>query len=146
MSSKDAAFRSHNKLIPLPRYRRFLIQSLKFQAKHCCAKIVGTLMVEHFKYLDKKPDALMAAPLHNKRLIEHGFNQFQYIAQHLHQQLDIPLYHYALTRTLNTTSQTSLNTTERRKNIKNSFYYRPLEGLQTVSIIKRCGDNEVDRK
>jgi predicted amidophosphoribosyltransferase len=60
-----------DKIISLYRYERHsavLIQSLKFQAKHSAAKMMGTFMAAEFKFLETKPDALIAAPLHAKRL------------------------------------------------------------------------------
>ena len=60
-----------DKVITLYRYEgiaRFLIQSLKFQKKHCCAQIMGTLMAQHISALNTKPDALIAVPLHSTRL------------------------------------------------------------------------------
>ena len=48
----------------------FLIKSLKFQAKYSCARTIGHLMGQHFKTLEKLPDALIAVPLHPKRLKE----------------------------------------------------------------------------
>jgi len=114
---------------------QFLIQSLKFQTKHCCAKIMGTLMAEHFKHLDEKPDAIMAVPLHTQRIIERGFNQSEQIAQHLHKQLGIPTFQNSLTRTINTASQASLNAIERRKNIKGAFRYKALKDIESVAIV-----------
>jgi ComF family protein len=127
-----------DKITSLYRYEgiaQFLIQSLKFQAKHSAARIMGTLMAAEFKFLETKPDALIAVPLHAKRLKERGFNQSEQIAQHIHQTLGIPLLSHALKRTVNTASQSSLNTHQRRKNIKGAFDYRVQANIQRVAII-----------
>tara|TARA_R110002074_G_scaffold145034_1_gene293165 strand:+ start:37373 stop:38107 length:735 start_codon:yes stop_codon:yes gene_type:complete len=114
---------------------RFLIQSLKFQAKHSCAKIMGELMARHIKTLDKKPDALVSAPLHPKRLAARGFNQSDFISQWLQRELQIPLLHQPLKRVINTSSQASLNAAERRKNIRNAFRYQAKGDFRSIAII-----------
>jgi len=114
---------------------QFLIQQLKFQSKHCCARIIGSLMVRHLKPLNKTPDALIAVPLHKKRMIERGFNQSELIAQHLHQQLNIPLLKQHAKRLRNTANQSSLHAEERRKNIRNAFSYRNPNNISSVAII-----------
>ncbi|MDX2425509.1 MAG: ComF family protein [Cycloclasticus sp.] len=114
---------------------RFLIQSLKFQAKHSCAKIMGELMVRHIKALDSRPDALISVPLHPKRLAVRGFNQSDFISQWLQQDLQIPVLHQPLKRIINTSSQASLNAAERRKNIRNAFRYEATRKIRSVAII-----------
>ena len=114
---------------------QFLIQSLKFQSKHSCARTMGTLMARHFNKLGKQPDALIAVPLHPKRLRERGFNQSTYIARYIHKELNIPLIHQALKRVVNTTSQATLKAAERRKNLNNAFYYEATGKIKSVAII-----------
>lgn len=114
---------------------QFLIQSLKFQAKHNCARTMGKLMAQHIKTLDRTPDALMAVPLHSQRLKERGFNQSELIAQHIHEEIGTPLIHHYLKRVVNTTSQTTLKASERRKNLRNAFSYNPIKNIKSVAII-----------
>jgi len=129
---------SFDQIVSLYQYEgiaQFLIQSLKFQAKHSCARTIGKLMAQHIKTLDKNPDALMVVPLHSKRLIERGFNQSELIAQYIHDELGTPLIHHHLKRVVNTTSQTTLKASERRKNLRNAFRYDPPHGIKSVAII-----------
>jgi ComF family protein len=114
---------------------QFLIQSLKYNAKHSCAKIIGTLMAKQLSDLNEKPDALIAVPLHPKRLIERGFNQSDLIAQHIHQTLNIPLLGHQLQRVTNTVSQATLKAPERRKNLKNAFHYKPSRAYRSIAVI-----------
>jgi len=116
-------------------HAQFLIQQLKFHSKYCCAKIIGTLMASHLNLLNKAPDALMAVPLHKKRMIERGFNQSELIAQHLHQQLNIPLLSSHVKRIRHTDNQSSLSANERRKNIHQAFSYRSAANINSVAII-----------
>lgn len=114
---------------------KLLIQSLKFQSKHSCARIMGELLMQHVKKKANKPDVLMAVPLHSKRLSERGFNQSELIAEHIHKGTDIPLIHHQLKRTINTQSQTSLKAAERRKNLKDAFQYSGVDTVKSVAII-----------
>ncbi|OUR84267.1 phosphoribosyltransferase [Cycloclasticus sp. 46_120_T64] len=114
---------------------RFLIQQLKFQSKYCCARIIGSLMASHLKPLNKTPDALMAVPLHIKRLSERGFNQSELIAQHLQQQLKVPLRNQPLTRLRNTAKQSSLHADDRRNNIHQAFSYQASDKINSIAII-----------
>jgi len=127
-----------DKITSLYRYEgtaAFLIQSLKFKAQHSCAKIMGELMADHMANLNKQPDALMAVPLHPKRLRERGFNQSHFLTEYLKKHLNIPDHSDCLTRIVNTSSQSSLKAPERRSNIKNAFRYEPIKGINSVAII-----------
>ncbi|PHS72438.1 MAG: phosphoribosyltransferase [Cycloclasticus sp.] len=128
----------YDKIRTLYRYSdatRFLIQSLKFNAKHSCARTIGTLMARHFSHLNEKPDALIAVPLHPKRLIERGFNQSDLIAQYIQQTLDVPMISHQLQRVTNTVSQSTLKAPERRKNLTNAFRYELLKTYPSIAVI-----------
>ncbi|MGB1647553.1 MAG: ComF family protein [Cycloclasticus sp.] len=129
---------SFDQVITLYRYKglaQHLIQSLKFQSKHSCARILGQLMAHYFKSLKKNPDALIAVPLHPKRLRRRGFNQCDLIAQHIHHELGIPLIHNQLKRIINTQSQVTLTAKERQKNLNNAFRYLPAHDIKTIALI-----------
>lgn len=112
-----------------------LVQSLKFNAKYSCARIIGQLMGDHFKQHPLTVDALIAVPLHKKRLRERGFNQADLIIRHLQHQLTIPVHHHLCTRAINTVSQTTLKAEQRRKNLKNAFRCKPLEQINSIAVI-----------
>ena len=92
-------------------------------------------MAQHLKALNKTPDALIAVPLHKNRMIERGFNQSELIAQHLQQQLKIPLLSQRVKRVRDTVNQSSLHADERRKNIRKAFSYRASSKINSVAII-----------
>ncbi|WP_223577332.1 ComF family protein [Kangiella taiwanensis] len=69
------------------------------------------------------PQALVAIPLHPKRLSERGFNQSDIITRHLSNSLGIQLSN-ALTRVKDTPHQIGLSEKQRRKNLNNAFYLR----------------------
>lgn len=133
--AKKPHFDSITTLYEYDETSKQLIQALKFNSKYNCARTMGKLMSEHFQLNDTLPDAILAVPLHKKRRRERGFNQAQLIAQHIHQQLDIPLFNNACTRTINTASQTTLKAKERRKNLRNAFSYNSLQIINSIAVI-----------
>jgi len=132
---KPPSFDSITSLYQYEGIAQFLIQSLKFQAKHSCARTMGLLMAQHIKALNKQADALMPVPLHAKRLNERGFNQSELIAQYIQKAIGVPLIQHSLKRVVNTTSQATLKANERRKNLKNAFSYSSTQNIQSVAII-----------
>lgn len=66
------------------------------------------------------PDALVAIPLHPKRLSERGFNQSDLVTKHLANALSIP-HNNALARVKDTPHQIGLSEKQRRKNLNNAF-------------------------
>ncbi|GAA0204584.1 hypothetical protein GCM10009123_09990 [Kangiella japonica] len=69
------------------------------------------------------PEAILAVPLHPKRLQERGFNQSEIITKHLSQSLGIPTAGN-LIRVKNTPHQIGLSEKQRRKNLNNAFDVR----------------------
>ncbi|WP_232784271.1 ComF family protein [Moritella sp. Urea-trap-13] len=68
------------------------------------------------------PDALIAIPLHKKRLAKRGYNQAQLVAKDLAAQLQIPLIaENKFIRTKNTKAQAQQTAVERRANMHNVF-------------------------
>lgn len=128
----------YNKITTLFEYQediKKLVLPLKFNAKVSAARTIGTLMANHFSKHVEMPDALLAVPLHKKRLRERGFNQSELIAEHLHQKLNIPLLQQFCTRTRNTVSQTSLKAAERRKNLNRAFHCDNHQGINSIAVI-----------
>ncbi|HET9113936.1 MAG TPA: ComF family protein [Burkholderiales bacterium] len=69
----------------------------------------------------KLPDALVAMPLHPRRLRERGFNQSLLLARRIARQLGLPLLETACQRVRDTAPQTTLSVDERRSNLRNAF-------------------------
>ncbi len=128
----------YDKIFTLYRYQqsaRYLIHALKFQSKHQCARIMGSLMAKKFKQHPIKPDAIIAVPLHPKRLRQRGFNQAEEIARYIHQATNIPILNRQLKRTINTANQSSLTAVERQKNIRGAFVFKPKNKADFIAII-----------
>ena len=69
------------------------------------------------------PDALVPIPLHRRRLRARGFNPSLVIARELARKTGVEVRH-ALVRTRDTTSQTGLSRSARRRNVANAFAVR----------------------
>jgi ComF family protein len=80
------------------------------------------------------PDALLAMPLHPKRLQERGFNQSLEIAKVLADKLKLPLLTHHSKRIKNTVPQAQLKLKDRAKNIKNAFACEPLTGMRVALV------------
>ncbi len=96
---------------------------------------MGHLMAKQFKQHHLMPDAIIAVPLHPKRLRQRGFNQAEEIARYIHQAINIPLVNQQLKRIINTVNQTSLSAAERQKNIRGAFLFSPQSKANFIAII-----------
>ena len=97
-----------------------LINQLKFFDQIHYSYIFAVLLSKQPMIRQSSAKAIMAMPLHNKRLQQRGFNQALCIAKHLAKILRLPLVHYA-SRIKNTPSQRGLTAIQRKENIKKAF-------------------------
>jgi ComF family protein len=66
-------------------------------------------------------DAIIPVPLHRKRRRVRGYNQAELLARELSKLSGVPLETDLLVRTSNTKPQKTLNSSERKNNLKNAF-------------------------
>jgi competence protein ComFC len=100
-----------------------LVHGLKYSG---LAEIADWFANQMYKVLlHEKPltgvDYVTAVPLHKVRRRERGYNQSDLIAKALAERMNREFTDKALVRRTYTTSQTLLDSTERRKNIKGAF-------------------------
>ena len=69
----------------------------------------------------KNINAIVAVPLHKKRLYERGFNQSLILANMLSKKLQVPLLRKSCSRIINTSPQTSLQANKRQHNCVGAF-------------------------
>lgn len=118
---------AYQKVIAATRYKFPVdkaLSELKFNNQLHYARSLGHILADKVKqeYQDTSlPQALVAIPLHPKRLSERGFNQSMIIAKQLSKSLNIPLNH-ALTRIKDTPHQIGLSEKQRRQNLKGAFH------------------------
>ncbi|HED12460.1 MAG TPA: ComF family protein [Gammaproteobacteria bacterium] len=81
------------------------------------------------------PQALIPVPLHYRRLCYRGYNQSVELARVLSRQLNLPLLRHSSRRIRPTTTQTRLDTRQRRNNIRHAFRVNSKRPLKHVAII-----------
>lgn len=110
-----------------------LIQKVKFHGRPGLLEGIVRHLADWAIQELPPPDALMAVPMHNERLVERGFNQAEVLTSALHWQLGIPLWQ-GLVRIRSTLSQVSLTRQERLHNLKQAFCYTGSRNIQGSSI------------
>jgi ComF family protein len=99
-----------------------MIRRLKYHGAIAHARVLGVLLAQcALQRGAVLPKLLVPVPLHPARLRERGFNQAAALARYAGRMLDIPYARYAVRRTRNTPSQTSLDMGERRRNVHGAF-------------------------
>lgn len=100
----------------------WLITRLKFHHRLTHARVLGTLLGERIlATAAERPDCIVPAPLHPRRLRERGYNQATLIARHAAYALQLPLMPELATRTRNTSPQRTLPAHQRRHNMRDAF-------------------------
>ena len=113
-----------------------LILRLKFQAQLHLARALGELLALHLKReAPSLPELIIPVPLHRARLRQRGFNQSLEIARPLARRLNIAVDYQSCERVRNTSAQSLLPATERRKNIKDAFRVTRLLTARHVAIV-----------
>lgn len=99
-----------------------LVGGFKFRNRLEYGKLLGQILANHLKSTHHEwPELILPVPLHKSRLHQRGYNQSLVIGRQLGRLLAIPVEHNALKRSRKTVTQSSLNYTERHKNIRNAF-------------------------
>ena len=116
----------YHKVVAATRYHYPVdkaLSELKFNKQLHYARSLSHLLerkVKHHYRSSPYPDAIVAIPLHPKRLKERGFNQSNIIARQLSKALGIPQTS-ALTRVKDTPHQIGLSEKQRKSNLNNAF-------------------------
>ena len=98
-----------------------LVFNLKYNNGKWLAKYMAEFMKNEFEEMAVEVDAIIPIPLHNKRLIERGYNQSELLANELSKKIAIPAILNNLVKTKETTTQTKLTKAERQENLKGCF-------------------------
>ncbi|MFA9438688.1 ComF family protein [Uliginosibacterium sp. sgz301328] len=84
---------------------------------------------------DEQVDAIVAMPLHPRRLRERGFNQSMELARRIGQAVGVPVWIRAVDRARDTPHQTGLRLRGRRNNLRGAFVCtRRFDGLHVVVV------------
>lgn len=100
-----------------------LLQLFKFQQRIQLTHVLADILLQSIQQTAdyQKPDAIIAVPLHKKRLRQRGYNQAQLIASVLSKELNIPLIRKGIYRDKITEEQTRLTLPQRKKNLRGAF-------------------------
>ena len=69
----------------------------------------------------RSPDLLIPAPMHWLKRWQRGFNQAEFLAQHIARELQIPLATKIVKRTHKTPAQKELTRSQRQQNLRKAF-------------------------
>lgn len=101
-----------------------MVSQMKFSKKLSYASILASLLAKSYAKNEAAygiPEAILPVPLHNKRLVQRGYNQSLELSRKLSKQLRKPLLLDFIKRVTETQAQTELNKKQRRQNVKGSF-------------------------
>lgn len=105
-----------------------LVPRFKFHHDLAAGRLMAELMAEGLADVDR-PEALAPIPLHAARLRQRGYDQAVELSKALARALDIPLLTGALTRVRDTSPQSELDASSRRRNLKKAFVALDPAGL-----------------
>jgi len=108
---------------------------LKYAESLHPANSLVTRLIDYYRNISPAPEVLLPVPLHQQRLLDRGYNQAFEIARILSQLLDIQVDTRALRRIRDTTSQSGLSASKRRKNILHAFVYQPKTPYVHVAVV-----------
>ncbi|RNF83915.1 ComF family protein [Lysobacter psychrotolerans] len=97
-----------------------LLPRAKFHGDLATTRLLAQLMAREWRH-DTRPDALVAVPLHWRRLRERGYDQSLELARPLASALGLPLREDLLRRVRETAPQSRLDAAQRRRNLRGAF-------------------------
>ena len=115
-----------------------VIHLLKYNKKTGIMRTLKKIIKSYFNHLNSSLpslDLVVPIPLHRKKLRERGFNQAELIAKVVAKHLKVRLTKGNLKRIKATTTQTSLDRKERRKNLKEAFVVKNRDEFQAKNVL-----------
>lgn len=101
-------------------YSKKLVYDLKYFNKKFASSHITQKLIEPLLSFDS-PNLLIPVPLHQNRLKERGYNQSELIANSLSELTSLPINTTALTRKIETETQTGKSKKERQENVVGAF-------------------------
>jgi ComF family protein len=114
-----------------------MIQQLKFQKHLNHLPLFSTLLVEYIEHhhTESLPEFLIPVPLHPSRIRQRGFNQAAEICKKLAYHFNIKWLKTDVSRTRKTLTQSEMDASQRRKNMRHAFHANKLSNINHVAII-----------
>ena len=113
------------------------IHALKFSSGRHLGRPLGLMLGERLRELSETAgiDALIAVPLHRRRLLERGYNQALEICRAVAVEVRLPVLIAGIARSVPTRPQSELDIHERRASVANVFSVsRRLHGRRVAIV------------
>lgn len=125
------------KILKYENLVREKIIEYKFNEKTYLHKTMEKIILNDEKIYSflEKYDIILPVPLFKNKKWERGYNQTELIARDLAKDLGIKISNKTLKKVKNTKMQSSLNKTERMKNIKDAFIVTNTESVENKKVI-----------
>jgi ComF family protein len=114
-------------------YLRRILHEFKYNNGIYLTKLLTSLMLKS-NFNQSSLKCLVPVPLHKKRLQKRGFNQAALLTKNLSKAINIPYDLLNIVKLVNTESQISLPSKERRLNLKNVFAINKLPAKEITLI------------
>lgn len=112
-----------------------IIHSFKYSGKSNIGVELGKILGRKIRKSGEKYDYVIPVPIHTAKKRERGYNQSDYIAEAIAEELGIEALEKAVIRREYTVSQTTLSATERLENMKDVFLVKSPEIIQGKSLL-----------
>lgn len=109
------------------------IHAFKYHRKLYYARLFAAQLFDVVQHLDI--DAIVAVPLHRKRLLQRGYNQSHEIAKLLAKKMEKPLIKHAVVRIKHTMPQYGLKKKARQMNLQGAFRLKKAIPHQKILVI-----------
>jgi ComF family protein len=111
------------------------LHALKYAGARSLGRAFGLLLVPVLAALRRDVDALVAVPLHRRRLRERGYNQAQEIARTLGRELDLPCLGRGIARRAAAPTQTGQTARQRHASAAGAFSVARDLGGRRIAIV-----------
>lgn len=119
---------------------REAVHWLKYRGRTALAGPLGDLMAAYWVQHPMPIDAVVPVPLHAARLRERGYNQAALLAREMARRVGLVVDERALVRQRATASQTELNASQRKENVRDAFrcFGNSLAGKRVLVVDDVC--------
>lgn len=109
----------------------------KFQDKSYLYKTFSKIILKNKKVCGnlKKYDIIIPVPIHRKRKLIRGYNQTELIAKQIAKNIELNLENKVLFKQKNIVSQSELNKSNRKENVRNAFIIKNSERVKNKNIL-----------
>lgn len=114
-----------------------VIHEMKYRNSFIMGKTLGQITAAglYNNIIVWNADLIIPVPIHRLRRADRGYNQSLYIAKGISTALNIPLKPHIIRRARYTATQTALNLSERKQNVKDAFVLRHSRIIKEKRII-----------